>query len=35
MSLPPVNPDKSASGISVDPRTLERVVAASRRKDGS
>ncbi|WVF72630.1 hypothetical protein IAT40_007448 [Kwoniella sp. CBS 6097] len=35
MSLPPLNPDKSASGIIVDPRTLERVVPQSRRKDGS
>lgn len=35
MSLPPLNPDKTASGIIVDPRTLERVVPASRRKDGS
>ncbi|TXT08257.1 uncharacterized protein COLE_05181 [Cutaneotrichosporon oleaginosum] len=35
MSLPPLNPEKSASGIIVDPRTLERVVPASRRKDGS
>ncbi|GMK58429.1 hypothetical protein CspeluHIS016_0504610 [Cutaneotrichosporon spelunceum] len=35
MSLPPLNPEKSASGIIVDPRTLERVIPASRRKDGS
>ncbi|OCF40526.1 hypothetical protein I317_05696 [Kwoniella heveanensis CBS 569] len=35
MSLPPLKPDKTASGIIVDPRTLERVVPQSRRKDGS
>ncbi|WVQ99849.1 hypothetical protein IAU59_006992 [Kwoniella sp. CBS 9459] len=35
MSLPSLNPDKTASGIIVDPRTLERVVPQSRRKDGS
>ncbi|CAE6522449.1 unnamed protein product [Rhizoctonia solani] len=35
MSLPPLNPEKTASGISVDPRTLDRVVASTRRADGS
>lgn len=32
---PPLNPDATASGIVLDPRTLERVIPASRRKDGS
>jgi len=35
MSLPPVNPSKSTSGIAVDPKTLDRVVPESRRPDGS
>ncbi|KAH7344925.1 hypothetical protein B0J17DRAFT_763659 [Rhizoctonia solani] len=35
MSLPPLNPDQTPSGISVDPRTLDRVVASTRRADGS
>ncbi|KAL4075921.1 hypothetical protein V8B97DRAFT_2001926 [Scleroderma yunnanense] len=35
MSRPPVFPEQSASGIAVDPRTLERVVPESRRADGS
>ncbi|OCF76095.1 hypothetical protein I204_03394 [Kwoniella mangroviensis CBS 8886] len=35
MSLPPINPDRTASGIIVDPRTLERVIPQSRRKDGT
>jgi len=35
MSLPPLNPSKSAAGISVDPRTLERIVAPTKRSDGS
>ncbi|KAF8528850.1 hypothetical protein BU17DRAFT_21128, partial [Hysterangium stoloniferum] len=35
MSLPPVNPDKTVSGIALDPRSLDRVVPESRRKDGS
>ncbi|KAI6047256.1 hypothetical protein EDC04DRAFT_2622449 [Pisolithus marmoratus] len=35
MSRPPVFPEQSASGIAVDPRTLERVVPESRRPDGS
>lgn len=35
MSRPPVIPDQTASGIAVDPRTLERVVPESRRPDGS
>jgi partner of Y14 and mago protein len=35
MSLPSLNPDKTASGIVVDPSTLERVIPASKRKDGS
>jgi partner of Y14 and mago protein len=35
MSLPPLNPEKTAAGIIIDPRTLERVVPQSRRKDGT
>jgi len=35
MSKPPLNPDKSVSGIAVDPQTLERVIPESRRPDGS
>lgn len=35
MSLPPLNPDQTPSGITVDPRTLERVVPSTRRADGS
>jgi partner of Y14 and mago protein len=35
MALPPMNPDKTAAGIVVDPKTLERVVPTSARKDGS
>jgi len=35
MSLPPLNPQQTVSGIAVDPRTLERVVPTSRRADGS
>ncbi|KAG6337369.1 hypothetical protein ID866_1742 [Astraeus odoratus] len=35
MSRPPLFPDQTASGIAVDPRTLERVVPESRRADGS
>jgi len=35
MSLPPINPPKSAAGISVDPKTLDRVVAPTKRADGS
>ncbi|KAH7908510.1 hypothetical protein BJ138DRAFT_351648 [Hygrophoropsis aurantiaca] len=35
MSRPPVFPDQSASGIAVDPRTLERVIPESKRPDGS
>jgi partner of Y14 and mago protein len=34
MSLPPLNPQQTASGIAIDPRTLERVVPSSRRADG-
>ncbi|TXT13110.1 hypothetical protein VHUM_01511 [Vanrija humicola] len=34
-SLPPLNPEKTASGIVVDPQTQERVIPASRRQDGS
>jgi len=34
-TLPPINPDKSVAGIAVDPRTLERVIPASKRADGS
>ncbi|KAJ7276329.1 hypothetical protein B0H12DRAFT_1004965 [Mycena haematopus] len=35
MSLPPINPDKTAAGIAVDPQTLERVIPESRRPDGT
>jgi len=35
MSLPPVNPEKSVSGIAVDPRTQDRIVPESKRVDGS
>jgi len=35
MSKPPINPDKTAAGIAVDPRTLERVIPESKRPDGS
>ncbi|KAJ3987222.1 hypothetical protein F5890DRAFT_1405767 [Lentinula detonsa] len=35
MSLPPIDPTTSASGIAVDPQTLERVIPESRRLDGS
>ncbi|GFZ49336.1 hypothetical protein JCM24511_07456 [Saitozyma sp. JCM 24511] len=35
MSLPPLNPEKTAAGIVVDPRTLERVVPSSKRSDGT
>ncbi|KAF5393876.1 hypothetical protein D9757_000091 [Collybiopsis confluens] len=34
-TLPAVVPKQSASGIAVDPRTLERVIPSSRRSDGS
>ncbi|EPQ59271.1 hypothetical protein GLOTRDRAFT_125577 [Gloeophyllum trabeum ATCC 11539] len=34
-TLPPVNPEKSLAGITVDPKTLERVIPESRRPDGS
>ncbi|KAI0028075.1 hypothetical protein K488DRAFT_28363, partial [Vararia minispora EC-137] len=32
---PPLNADKTAAGIIVDPRTLDRVIPESRRADGS
>ncbi|KAF7313743.1 RNA binding protein [Mycena chlorophos] len=35
MTLPPVNPSQTASGIALDPQTLERVIPESRRPDGS
>ena len=35
MSLPPLNPNRTAAGIVVDPKTLERVVPSSRRSDGT
>ncbi|WWC90884.1 uncharacterized protein L201_005821 [Kwoniella dendrophila CBS 6074] len=35
MSLPSLKPEKTASGIIVDPRTLERVIPQSRRSDGT
>jgi len=34
-SLPPIDPDKTAAGIALDPRTLERVIPESKRPDGS
>jgi len=35
MSKPPLFPDRTASGIAVDPRTLERVIPATKRLDGT
>ncbi|KAI0002967.1 hypothetical protein BJV74DRAFT_881929 [Russula compacta] len=35
MSKPPLFPEQSASGIAIDPRTLDRVIPESRRADGS
>ncbi|CCA72543.1 hypothetical protein PIIN_06480 [Serendipita indica DSM 11827] len=35
MPLPDVFPETTASGIAVDPKTLDRVVPATRRADGS
>lgn len=35
MSKPPLFPQKTASGIAIDPRSLDRVVPESRRADGS
>ncbi|KAG8929869.1 hypothetical protein FRC02_004963 [Tulasnella sp. 418] len=35
MSLPSLDPDKSAAGITVDPKTLQRVIAPTKRADGS
>ncbi|KAF9055187.1 hypothetical protein BDZ89DRAFT_975473 [Hymenopellis radicata] len=35
MSRPPLNPEKTAAGIAVDPQTLERVIPESRRPDGT
>jgi len=35
MSLPPIDPAKTAAGIAVDPQTLERVIPESRRPDGT
>ncbi|CAE6521222.1 unnamed protein product [Rhizoctonia solani] len=35
MSLPPLNPEQTPSGIAVDPRTLDRVVPSTRRADGT
>ncbi|KAG6900921.1 hypothetical protein C0993_004358 [Termitomyces sp. T159_Od127] len=35
MSKPPLNPEQSASGIAVDPLTLERVIPESKRSDGT
>ncbi|KZV75448.1 hypothetical protein PENSPDRAFT_600146, partial [Peniophora sp. CONT] len=32
---PPLNPDKSAAGIAVDPRSLDRVIPETKRADGS
>lgn len=35
MSKPPLFPEQTASGIAIDPRTLDRVIPESRRSDGS
>jgi len=35
MSRPPINPEKTAAGIAVDPRTLDRVIPESKRPDGT
>ncbi|TFK93854.1 hypothetical protein K466DRAFT_450382, partial [Polyporus arcularius HHB13444] len=35
MSKPPIVPETTASGIALDPRTLERVIPESRRSDGT
>jgi len=35
MSKPPLFPQQSASGIALDPRTLDRVIPESRRADGT
>ncbi|KAI9574596.1 hypothetical protein HD554DRAFT_1990029, partial [Boletus coccyginus] len=35
MSRPPLFPQQSASGIALDPRTLERVIPESKRPDGT
>ncbi|PIL36754.1 hypothetical protein GSI_00443 [Ganoderma sinense ZZ0214-1] len=35
MSKPAIVPETTASGIAVDPRTLERIIPESRRPDGS
>ncbi|KAI0069063.1 hypothetical protein BV25DRAFT_1818009 [Artomyces pyxidatus] len=35
MSKPPLFPEKSAAGIAIDPRTLDRVIPESRRPDGT
>ncbi|KAJ7095316.1 hypothetical protein B0H15DRAFT_904021 [Mycena belliarum] len=35
MSLPPINPSKTAAGIALDPQTLERVIPESKRPDGT
>ncbi|KAI0254267.1 hypothetical protein BJV78DRAFT_1121588 [Lactifluus subvellereus] len=35
MSKPPLFPEQTASGIAIDPRTLDRVIPESRRTDGS
>ncbi|KAM5532440.1 hypothetical protein V8D89_013934, partial [Ganoderma adspersum] len=35
MSKPAIVPETTASGIALDPRTLERVIPESRRPDGS
>jgi len=34
-TLPPVDPERSASGIVVDPNTLERIVPSTKRADGT
>ncbi|KAI0301827.1 hypothetical protein B0F90DRAFT_251629 [Multifurca ochricompacta] len=35
MSKPPLSPQQTASGIAINPRTLDRVIPESRRADGS
>ncbi|TFL05754.1 hypothetical protein BDV98DRAFT_475510, partial [Pterulicium gracile] len=32
---PPLDPSKTAAGIAVDPRTLDRIIPQSRRADGT
>ncbi|KAJ6539276.1 hypothetical protein B0H19DRAFT_961478 [Mycena capillaripes] len=34
-TIPPIDPEKTAAGIALDPQTLERVIPESRRPDGT